>query len=60
MLLEIVKTMHSFSIKQGLNLMVSNNTALLVSFAKYDCIKMARSIFDDGHVKCMDIVCWIQ
>ncbi|KAK8964848.1 Pentatricopeptide repeat-containing protein [Platanthera guangdongensis] len=57
-LLEMVKTMLSFSIKQGFNLMVSINTAFLVSFAKCGCIKMAQSIFGEGDVKYKDIVCW--
>ncbi|KAK8964849.1 Pentatricopeptide repeat-containing protein [Platanthera guangdongensis] len=57
-LLEMVRTMFSFSIKQGFNLMVSINTAFLVSFAKCGCIKMAQSIFYEGDVKCKDIVCW--
>ncbi|KAI0495720.1 hypothetical protein KFK09_022023 [Dendrobium nobile] len=53
-----VKNVQVYSIKQGLNLLISINTALLVSYAKCGCIEMAQKLFDEGDIKLRDIMSW--
>ncbi|XP_077242229.1 pentatricopeptide repeat-containing protein At4g19191, mitochondrial-like [Tasmannia lanceolata] len=56
--LEQVKNIHGYSIKHGLNLIVSVVTALLISYAKCGCIEMARKIFNEEEIDDKDIVSW--
>ncbi|KAH0435914.1 hypothetical protein IEQ34_026537 [Dendrobium chrysotoxum] len=56
--LEQVKNVQVYSIKQGLNLLISVNTALLVSYAKCGCIEMAQKLFDEGDIELRDIMSW--
>ncbi|KAK2979922.1 hypothetical protein RJ640_002183 [Escallonia rubra] len=48
--LEQVKYLHGYSVKGGLYLMQSVNTALLVSYAKCGCIEIARKLFDEEEI----------
>ncbi|KAF8399027.1 hypothetical protein HHK36_014893 [Tetracentron sinense] len=56
--LEQVKYLHGYSIKYGLNLIVSVVTALLISYAKCGCIEMAQKLFHEEEIDCKDIVSW--
>ncbi|KAK3041162.1 hypothetical protein RJ639_028641 [Escallonia herrerae] len=56
--LEQVKYLHGYSLKGGLNLMQSVNTALLVSYAKCGCIEIARELFDEEEITSKDIITW--
>ncbi|XP_059637664.1 pentatricopeptide repeat-containing protein At4g19191, mitochondrial-like [Cornus florida] len=56
--LEQVKHLHGFSIKCGLNSILSVNTALLISYAKCGCIEMARRLFDDEDIDSKDMIIW--
>ncbi|EEF28002.1 pentatricopeptide repeat-containing protein, putative [Ricinus communis] len=55
--LEQVKNLHGYSVKLGLNMLASVNTALLVSYAKCGCIEMARKLFDEEKIT-KDIITW--
>ncbi|OMO65766.1 hypothetical protein COLO4_31029 [Corchorus olitorius] len=48
--LEQVKCLHGYSMKFGLNLLSSVNSALLISYAKCGCIDMARKLFDEEEI----------
>ncbi|KAK2990671.1 hypothetical protein RJ640_000233 [Escallonia rubra] len=56
--LEQVKYLHGYSVKGGLYLMQSVNTALLVSYAKCGCIEIARKLFDEEEITSKDIITW--
>ncbi|XP_062162318.1 pentatricopeptide repeat-containing protein At4g19191, mitochondrial-like [Alnus glutinosa] len=56
--LENVKYLHGYSLKFGLNLLSSVNTALLISYAKCGCIEMARKIFDEEKSNGKDLIMW--
>ncbi|XWS19877.1 hypothetical protein CRYUN_Cryun31cG0053900 [Craigia yunnanensis] len=56
--LEQVKCLHGYSLKFGLNLLSSVNSALLISYAKCGCIDMARKLFDDEKIDGKDIITW--
>lgn len=56
--LEQVKCLHGYSVKLGLNLLASVNSALLISYAKCGCIDMARKLFDEEKIDGKDIITW--
>lgn len=56
--LENVKYLHGYSVKFGLNILSSVNTALLISYAKCGCIEMARKIFDEEKINGKDLIMW--
>ncbi|KAG2684737.1 hypothetical protein I3760_10G088600 [Carya illinoinensis] len=56
--LENVKYIHGYSLKLGLNILSSVNTALLVSYAKCGYIEMAQKIFDEEKINGKDIIMW--
>ncbi|KAM4101244.1 hypothetical protein ACB094_05G129400 [Castanea mollissima] len=56
--LENVKYLHGYSVKFGLNILSSVNTALLISYAKCGCIEMARKIFDEEKINDKDLIMW--
>ncbi|OMO70338.1 hypothetical protein CCACVL1_18975 [Corchorus capsularis] len=56
--LEQVKCLHGYSMKFGLNLLSSVNSALLISYAKCGCIDMARKLFDEEEIDGKDIITW--
>ncbi|XP_022715503.1 pentatricopeptide repeat-containing protein At1g11290, chloroplastic-like [Durio zibethinus] len=56
--LEQVKCLHGYSLKFGLNLLSSVNSALLISYAKCGCIVMARKLFDEEKIDGKDIITW--
>ncbi|XP_010246114.2 PREDICTED: pentatricopeptide repeat-containing protein At4g19191, mitochondrial-like [Nelumbo nucifera] len=56
--LETLKYFHGYSIKRGLNIIISVATAFLISYAKCGCIEIAQKLFDEGEIDCKDIVSW--
>ncbi|XP_021294012.1 pentatricopeptide repeat-containing protein At1g11290, chloroplastic-like [Herrania umbratica] len=56
--LEQVKCLNGYSMKFGLNLLSSVNSALLISYAKCGSIEMARKLFDEEKVDGKDIITW--
>ncbi|XAR72495.1 hypothetical protein NMG60_11019151 [Bertholletia excelsa] len=56
--LEQVKHLHGYSIKCALNLSLSVNSSLLISYAKCGCIDIARKLFDEEEVDSKDIILW--
>ncbi|XP_043693923.1 pentatricopeptide repeat-containing protein At4g19191, mitochondrial-like [Telopea speciosissima] len=56
--LETLQYLHGYSIKHGLNLVVSVVTAFLISYAKCGCIEMAQKLFSEEKIDSRDIVSW--
>ncbi|MBA0756561.1 hypothetical protein Gogos_020234 [Gossypium gossypioides] len=56
--LEQVKCLHGYSLKFGLNLLSSVNSALLISYAKCGCIVFARKLFDEEKIDGKDVITW--
>lgn len=56
--LENLKYLHEHSIKLGLNSLSSLNTAILISYAKFGCIEMARKLFDEEKCNYKDVITW--
>ncbi|XVF25435.1 hypothetical protein REPUB_Repub13aG0212100 [Reevesia pubescens] len=56
--LEQVKCLYGYSLKFGLNMLSSVNSAFLISYAKCGCIDMARKLFDEEKIDGKDIITW--
>ncbi|KAK3003354.1 hypothetical protein RJ639_019518 [Escallonia herrerae] len=57
-LINQVKYLHGYSVKGGLYLMQSVNTALLVSSAKCGRLEIARKLFDEEEITNKVIITW--
>ncbi|KAE8711860.1 hypothetical protein F3Y22_tig00110271pilonHSYRG00191 [Hibiscus syriacus] len=56
--LEQVKAFHGCSLKLGLNLLSSVNSAILIGYAKCGYIVLARKLFDEEGIDVNDIITW--
>ncbi|KAJ4973444.1 hypothetical protein NE237_006618 [Protea cynaroides] len=56
--LETLQYFHGYSIKHGLNLIISVVTAFLISYARCGCIEIAQKLFSEEEIDSKDIVSW--